>query len=208
MLSYEQRMDIEQPKLKETKMKAFIIVLGIVCLLLTIAISAIRGSSPEEQNKKETLTQDEKLDVLTVLTDMVVNNITENSKVAKAEMKELRKIVDQYKDEPLYKQLKKEFDPAAIPQLYLLATVERITGLYFPSLGHSCEKECVNQVRFLFNTLGADVKEVEPNTGPRDVLIYAAAALAAVIFFFFWIFRRVCFLGELKERTDKKKTPP
>jgi len=188
-------------------MKTFIIMLGIACMLLTIALAAIRGSSTEE-NKKEAPTDGEKLDELTQLTDKVITIISYDGKVTKTEMNNLRKVVDQYKDIPLYKQLKEKIDPETVPPLYLLTTAERITILCFPSLGHTCEKECLVQITALFDRLGADVKKVEPNTGPRDVLIGAVVGTIAAILFAIWLFSRVCRLGELKERLDKEKTPP
>ncbi len=187
-------------------MKAVVILVGVLALILTICIMATRVPPTEEQVRAERQAQAEKLEATAMITDLIVNSVTADGNITKSGMNKLRKIVSLYKDIPLYKQAKKTItDPSKYPSHYLLTTVERITNLYFPSLGHSCEKECLEQVRFLFNQLGADVKTVEPNTGPRDILIGAIVGFAAILFFFYRLIRDIYLRGKLQERLDKEK---
>ena len=195
---------------KEEQMKAVVILVGTFALLLAITTMAVQPSSPkgqipEEQIQAELKAQAEKLDNLTPVVELAVDLMTFDGKVTKSNMNQLQKLVNQYKNIPLYKGLKKEIDPESFPSLYLLTKVERATELYFPSLGHSCDKECLAQVRFIFSQLGADVKTVEPNTGPRDILIFAIAGFIALALFMYHLFRNVIIGGKLKERLDKEK---
>lgn len=199
-------------------MKAVVILVGIICLMLTIAIMAVqppstKGQIPEEQIKAEKQAQADKLGVVADMVDAALTRMNykgdrtqyDRGGITKSDMNRLQKLVNQYKDIPLYKQLKKELDPEAFPLLFLLTTTERITNLYSPSLGHSCKKECLDQIRFHFDQLGVDVKTVEPNTGPRDILIGAIVGFSAIAIFMYWLFRQFSLLSRLKERLDKEK---
>ena len=186
-------------------MRNVLLTMAVLAMAFSIFNVATQKPPTEEQIQAELQAQAEKLDNITPVVELAIDLMTFDGKVSKSDMNQLQKLVDKYKNIPLYKGLKKELDPETFPSLYLLTNVERITELYFPSLGHSCDKECVAQVRFLFNQLGAEVSVVEPNTGPRDILIGAVVGFTAIAIFMYWLFRQFSLLGRLKERLDKEK---